>query len=54
MIADKKSSRSKGEKSPEEQPGTKRQDEFDTKRRMIREKTKANRVHYVVKDLPIY
>jgi hypothetical protein len=54
MIADKKSNKSKGQKSPEEEQRPTSQDEFDSKRKMIREKTKANRVNYIVKDLPIY
>lgn len=29
-------------------------DEFDNRRKLIREKMKEKRVHYVVKDLPIY
>ncbi len=53
MIADKKS-KSKASQTPVEGSGIKSQDEFDTKRKMIREKMRAKRVNYVVKDLPIY
>jgi hypothetical protein len=54
MIADKKSNKSKVAPSPADEPRTKGNDEFDNKRKMIREKIKANRVNYVIKDLPIY
>ncbi len=54
MIANKKSERTKISPAPVEEPPTRNVDDFDTKRKMIREKMKAKRVSYVVKDLPIY
>jgi hypothetical protein len=54
MIADKKSTRSKGLQTPAEEARIKSQDELDAKSKMIREKIKEKRVNYIVKDLPIY
>jgi len=54
MPADKKIEH---EKLPHPEKAEKRhksQEEFDEKRKLEKEKIKARKVNYVVKDLPIY
>ena len=53
MIAEKTSDRGVTPKTKAAGQGNKSQDEFDKKRKMIREKAKATRVNYVIKDLPL-
>jgi len=54
MKAEKKNTGKKGSPTPAEDHETKKPDEFAARGRVIREKLKANRVNYIVKDLPIY
>jgi hypothetical protein len=55
MLAEKKTNRTKlTHHEKEEEQRTKSQDEFDDKRKHIKEKMRSKKVNYVVKDLPIY
>lgn len=54
MSADKKIDRNKLPHPEKADSQNKSQEEFDDKRKQERERIKARKVDYVVKDLPIY
>jgi hypothetical protein len=54
MPADKKIDRDKLPEPEKQNKKQKTQDEYDDRSKMQREKLKAKRVNYVIKDLPIY
>jgi hypothetical protein len=54
MPADKKIERDKLPHPEKNDKKHKSQEEFDQKTKIEKERTKARKVNYVVKDLPIY
>ncbi len=54
MSADKKINREKLPHPVKEDTRNRSQEEFDDKSKKAKQKNKAGRVNYIIKDLPIY